>query len=164
MRTASFWALVVLIPMAIFQVMNSSKQTEGELNYTEFREQLAADNVESVTIVDGQTIEGELRGPIQSDGASVGRFRTLLPMEATQELLDELQAAGVVTSAKESGNSWITILVSMLPWILIIGLWFFFFRQMQAGGSRAFSFGKSKAKLLTGDTPKVTFRGRRGCG
>jgi len=143
--------------MAIFQVMNSSKQAEGELNYTEFREQLAADNLESVTIVDGQTIEGELRSPIQSGGASVGRFRTLLPMEATQELLDELQESGVVTSAEESGNSWITILVSMLPWILIIGLWFFFFRQMQAGGSRAFSFGKSKAKLLTGDTPEVTF-------
>src|SRR5690554_5039631 len=45
----------------------------------------------------------------------------------------------------------------MLPWILLIGIWFFFLRQMQAGGAKAFQFGKSKAKLLSADTPKVTF-------
>jgi cell division protease FtsH len=49
------------------------------------------------------------------------------------------------------------VLVSLLPWVLILGIWIFLFRQMQAGGNKAFSFGKSKAKLLSGDTPKVTF-------
>jgi cell division protease FtsH len=55
------------------------------------------------------------------------------------------------------------VFINLLPWLILIGLWLFFFRQVQAGGNRAFSFGKSKAKLLTGDTPKVTFADVAGC-
>ncbi|MFQ5746242.1 MAG: ATP-dependent zinc metalloprotease FtsH [Gemmatimonadota bacterium] len=157
MRTASFWALMALIPIAIFQVMDSSRQAAAELSYTEFRGQLEAGNIVRVTIVEGRKVDGELKSPIQRNGAAVTRFHVLLPMEATQELLDRLDAASVETTARESGANWVSYLISIVPWILIIGLWFFLFRQMQAGGSRAFSFGKSKAKLLTGDTPQVTF-------
>jgi cell division protease FtsH len=157
LRTASFWALIILIPLAIYQMMEAGRQVEKELSYSEFRGQLAADNILRVTFSETRKVEGELKTPLQERGASVTRFRTLLPMEASQELLDQLEEAGVETEAKESGANWVNYLISILPWILIIGLWFFFFRQMQAGGSRAFSFGKSRAKLLTGDTPKVTF-------
>jgi cell division protease FtsH len=157
LRTASFWALIILIPLAIYQMMEAGRQVEKELSYSEFRGQLAADNILQVTFSETRKVEGELKTPLQERGASVTRFRTLLPMEASQELLDQLEEAGVETEAKESGANWVNYLISILPWILIIGLWFFFFRQMQAGGSRAFSFGKSRAKLLTGDTPKVTF-------
>jgi len=163
LRTASFWALIVLIPIAIFQVMNSSRQAQSELIYTEFYEQLAADNIESVTIRDGMQLEGILRSPLPREGVEVLNFHTQLPGEANEELLTLLREAGVETRAEEAGNSWISLLISILPWILIIGLWLFLFRQMQAGGSRAFSFGKSKAKLLSGDTPKVTFADVAGC-
>ena len=157
MRTASFWALVILIPLAIFQVMDTSRQLERELTYTEFREQLEAENINSVTFSEGRKVEGELMTPLQMDGQPIYQFHTLLPTEASQELLDVLEAAGVEVKAEEAGTNWVGYLISVLPWILIIGLWFFFFRQMQAGGSKAFSFGKSRAKLLTGDTPQVTF-------
>ncbi len=157
LRTASFWALIVLIPLAIFQVMDTSRQLEKELTYSEFRAQVEADNVVRVTISEGVRVEGELRRPLQESGVDIDRFTTLLPTEASQDLLDRLEAKGIEVEAKEAGENWITYVISVLPWILIIGLWFFFFRQMQAGGSRAFSFGKSKAKLLSGDTPKVTF-------
>ncbi|MGW8283234.1 MAG: ATP-dependent zinc metalloprotease FtsH [Gemmatimonadota bacterium] len=157
LRTASFWALIVLIPLAIFQVMDTTRQVEKELTYSEFRAQLAADNVVRVTITEGVKVEGELRRSLQENGVDIDRFTTLLPTEASQDLLDQLEAKGVEVEAKEAAANWVNYLISILPWILIIGLWFFFFRQMQAGGSRAFSFGKSKAKLLTGDTPKVTF-------
>ena len=157
LRTASFWALVILIPLAIFQVMETSRQLERELTYTEFREQMEGDNIRSVTFTEGRKVEGELRTPMQVDGQPIDQFHTLLPTEASQELIEALEVAGVKVSAEETGANWVSYLISVLPWILIIGLWFFFFRQMQAGGSRAFSFGKSKAKLLTGDTPKVTF-------
>jgi len=110
-----------------------------------------------VTITEGIKVEGELRRPLQESGVDIDRFNTLLPTEASQDLLDRLEEKGVEVEAKEAAANWVNYLISILPWILIIGLWFFFFRQMQAGGSRAFSFGKSKAKLLTGDTPKVTF-------
>ncbi|MDP2471826.1 MAG: ATP-dependent zinc metalloprotease FtsH [Candidatus Palauibacterales bacterium] len=157
LRTASFWALVILIPLAIFQVMETSRQLQKELTYTEFREQLDGDNIKSATFTEGRKIEGELRTPMQVDGQPIDQFHTLLPTEASQDLIDQLETAGVEVKAEETGANWVSYLISVLPWILIIGLWFFFFRQMQAGGSRAFSFGKSKAKLLTGDTPHVTF-------
>ncbi|MDT8435925.1 MAG: ATP-dependent zinc metalloprotease FtsH [Gemmatimonadota bacterium] len=157
LRTASFWALIVLIPLAIFQVMDTSRRAEKELSYSEFQAFLKADNIARVTISEARKIEGEFRRPLQEQGVEIGHFRTLLPTDASQDLLDRLEEAGVEVQAKDSGANWIGVLVSILPWVLIIGLWFFFFRQMQAGGSRAFSFGKSKAKLLTGDTPKVTF-------
>jgi cell division protease FtsH len=73
------------------------------------------------------------------------------------ELLERLEAADVAITAKEQKSSFSSILIFALPWIVIIALWWFLFRQMQAGGNRAFAFGKSKAKLLTGDTPKITF-------
>ena len=157
LRTASFWALIVLIPLAIFQVMDTSRQVEKDLTYSEFRAQLEADNIVRVTITEGIKVEGELRRPLHESGVDIDQFNTLLPTEASQDLLDRLEEKGVEVEAKEAAANWVNYLVSILPWILIIGLWFFFFRQMQAGGSRAFSFGKSKAKLLTGDTPKVTF-------
>jgi cell division protease FtsH len=157
LRTASFWALIVLIPLAIFQVMDTSRQVEKDLTYSEFRAQLEADNIVRVTITEGIKVEGELRRPLQESGVDIDQFNTLLPTEASQDLLDRLEEKGVEVEAKEAAANWVNYLISILPWILIIGLWFFFFRQMQAGGSRAFSFGKSKAKLLTGDTPKVTF-------
>ena len=163
LRTASFWALLVLIPIAILQLMDSSRRQQEVLTYTEFRAQVRESNVQSVDIRDGLRLEGQLNRPLQRNESQINRFQTLLPAEISQELLDELEAQGVEIGAKPSGNNWVTLLISLLPWVLIIGLWLFVFRQMQAGGARAFSFGKSKARLLTGDTPKVTFADVAGC-
>jgi cell division protease FtsH len=69
-----------------------------------------------------------------------------------------MQARNVYIRAALPRQNWWAVLLGALPWILIIGFWFFMFRQMQVGGSKAFQFGKSKARLLTGDTPKVTFQ------
>ncbi len=163
LRTASFWALIVLIPLLIFQLMNSNREAQQELTYSEFRAQVEGGNVESVTIQEGRKLKGILRSSIEKSGAQVEKFHTLLPFEADKALLDELEEAGVQSQGEGPGNNWVGLLVGVLPWLLIIGLWVFLFRQMQSGGSRAFSFGKSKAKLLTGDTPKVTFADVAGC-
>jgi len=163
LRTVSFWLLMILIPLAILQFMSGARQEEQEFSYTEFVAQLRAENIQEVTIREGLKVEGALKRPVQSEGTEMTHFRTLLPAEATQELLDEMGALGVEITAEEAANNWVNLLISVLPWVLIIGLWFFFFRQMQAGGSRAFSFGKSKARLLTGDTPQVTFADVAGC-
>jgi cell division protease FtsH len=157
LRTASFWALIVLIPLLIFQLMNSSREAQQELSYSEFRAQVTGENVESITIQEGRKLEGVLRSSIEKNGVQITLFHTLLPFEADKALVDELEEAGVKTEGEGPGNNWVGLLVGILPWLLIIGLWVFLFRQMQSGGSRAFTFGKSKAKLLTGDTPNVTF-------
>jgi cell division protease FtsH len=67
------------------------------------------------------------------------------------------RGGGVPITGAEARQNWWIIMIQALPWLLIIGFWIFMLRQMQAGGSKAFQFGKSKARLLTGDTPKVTF-------
>jgi cell division protease FtsH len=72
-------------------------------------------------------------------------------------LLERIEAQGIPIQAREPKTPFGTVFINLLPWIILIGLWLFFFRQVQSGGNRAFSFGKSKAKLLTGDTPKTTF-------
>jgi cell division protease FtsH len=74
-----------------------------------------------------------------------------------------LHDAGVPVSAKKVGSGLFTVFISLLPWLVLIGFWLFMFRQVQAGSGRAFAFGKSKAKLLTGDTPKLTFADVAGC-
>ena len=163
LRTASFWALLVLIPVAILQLMDSGRRQQGMLDYTDFRAELASGNVRSVEIREGVKLEGELKRAIRREEVEIEHFQTLLPTELSEELDTELRAANVRIRARPAGNNWISILISLLPWVLIIGLWLFVFRQMQAGGSRAFSFGKSKARLLSGDTPKVTFSDVAGC-
>ena len=81
----------------------------------------------------------------------------LLPVANSEAFIKRLEDAGVPILAKEPKGGITAIIIAALPWIVILGLWFFLLRQLQAGGSRAFAFGKSKAKLLAGDTPKITF-------
>ncbi|MEJ2336367.1 MAG: ATP-dependent metallopeptidase FtsH/Yme1/Tma family protein, partial [Gemmatimonadales bacterium] len=87
LRTASFWALIVLSPLLIFQLMNSNREAQQELTYSEFRAQVAGGNVESVTIQEGRKLEGVLRSSIEKDGVQVEKFHTLLPFEADKALV-----------------------------------------------------------------------------
>ena len=157
-RTASFWILILVTALLITQVFNPRQQEQAELTYTpEFVQQLDAGNIDSLTVIDGKRLEGTFRQPITVDGRPVEEFWTLLPIRDSEEILARLQESNVpIRGADPKQNLWIMVL-QFLPWLLIIGLWIFMLRGMQAGGSKAFQFGKSKARLLTGDTPKVTF-------
>src|SRR5438093_11110905 len=95
--------------------------------------------------------------------STVCRFNVLLPFEADDKWVEALSTKGVDVRARESGQSFGVVLLTFLPYLLIFGLVIFMLRQMQQGGNRAFAFGKSKAKLLAGDTPKVTFADVAGC-
>ena len=81
----------------------------------------------------------------------------MYPVENSDSEVEKLLTYGVEVDAQESRANFTTLLIGFLPWLIIIGFWIFLFRQMQSGGNKAFSFGKSKAKLLSGDTPKITF-------
>ncbi|HEX6590085.1 MAG TPA: ATP-dependent zinc metalloprotease FtsH [Longimicrobiales bacterium] len=156
-RTLSFWILVILVPFTIMQLAIGEKEQLFELSYTQFRNQLRANNIESVTIIEGKRVEGDLRRAVNQDGQRIENFHSLLPIEDSEEMLAELEAQGVAITAEEPKTNWWAILFQMWPLLLLVAFWVFMLRQMQGGGSRAFQFGKSKAKLLAGDTPKVTF-------
>ncbi|HSL68650.1 MAG TPA: ATP-dependent zinc metalloprotease FtsH [Longimicrobiales bacterium] len=149
-----------LIPLLIYQVAGPRKGREvSPLPYSVFRAQLRDNNVEHVTIIDGKQVEGSLRTPIAGQNSRrIKDFKTLLPFKDNADaVLAELEARNINIDVALPRQNWWALLLGALPWILIFGFWIFMLRQMQVGGSKAFQFGKSKAKLLSGDTPKVTF-------
>ena len=163
LRSLSFWALLIVGAVALLQFAQNRRQ-EPDISYTQFTEQLEAGNVDSVEITERQQIKGYLkRGVPSKTGRQYDQFTTLLPFESSDSWVATLREKGVKVRAREEKQSFGVFLFSFLPYLFILGLIIFMLRQMQQGGNRAFAFGKSKAKLLSGDTPKVTFADVAGC-
>jgi cell division protease FtsH len=156
-KNLALWLLVGLLALTLYNTMNRQKNPTQDFSYTAFLTQLDAGNIAQVTVFDGKRLEGDFRAPVLQDSRSAKSFIVLLPFTTNEQLQARLEAAGVTIEAKESKGGFMSLLVNLAPMLLLIALWVFLFRQMQSGGNRAFSFGKSKAKLLTGDTPKLTF-------
>ena len=156
-RNLALWALVALLGLALYQFVDQKRTTTAEIDYTTLNRQLESANIARVEIIVGKFLKGEFRVAVPTDTVTVKNFTSLLPVANSEEFMKRLEAAVPVIVAREPKIGFPIILMQALPWIVIIGLWFFILRQMQAGGNRAFSFGKSKAKLVAGDTPKITF-------
>ena len=156
-KTLSFWLLIILIPIAFFRLSGGAGTSPTEIDYTQYSQELDRGNISKVNIQDGKVITGELKSKIHVGEKDIGKFTVRLPVANDSKEVERLRDNHVVIQAEDAKPSFGGYLVMWLPYILIFGFWLFLFRQMQAGGAKAFSFGKSKAKLLTGDTPKVTF-------
>src|SRR5689334_19531998 len=156
-KTLSFWVFILLIPVVLIQLAGPRSEATTEINYTEYKTQLAANNIKDVTVSAGKNITGGFRQATVINGKTAKRFSLQLPVANSQSEIDQLTARGVTITGTDAKPNLLSVVVSFLPWLLLIGFYLFLFRQMQSGGAKAFSFGKSKAKLLTGDTPKVTF-------
>jgi len=150
-RNFAIWIVILVLLLGLFQVFNTSTQTAsvGKRTYSEFVAEVDAGNVNSVVITDNT-----LRGTLKNGGT----FETSLPQGV--DVVSRLEARGVDIEARaaESSPFWTILLSSWLPFIVIIAVWFFFIRQMQGGGKGgAMGFGKSRAKLLTEASGKITF-------
>ncbi|MCD7060446.1 ATP-dependent zinc metalloprotease FtsH [Pelagibacterium xiamenense] len=150
-RNFAIWLVILFMLMGLFQVFQSSTRSvaTAERTYSQFVEDVDQGRVAEVTIVDN-TVTGRL-----SDGT---RFETTIPQGA--DIVDRMESQGVEITAREPESSpfWSILLSSWLPFIVIIAVWFFFIRQMQGGGrGGAMGFGKSRAKMLTEASGKVTF-------
>src|SRR3954463_16438990 len=156
-KTLSFWVFILLIPVVLIQLAGPRSEATTEVNYTEYKTQLAKDNIKDVTVSAGKNITGTFRQPTVVGQKTAKRFSLQLPVANSQAEIDQLTTRGVTITGTDAKPNLLSVVVSFLPWLLLIGFYLFLFRQMQSGGAKAFSFGKSKAKLLTGDTPKVTF-------
>src|SRR5213080_2206933 len=163
LRTLSFWALLIVGSIALVQFASSRRQEAVEISYTQFTEQLDAANVAAVEITERQQIKGDVQHAVTVGRRTAEHFTTLLPFESRAEWVQTLRDKGVDVRAREEKQSFGVFLFSFLPYLFILGLIIFMLRQMQQGGNRAFAFGKSKAKLLAGDTPKITFADVAGC-
>ena len=146
-----FWVVMVVTALLIWAVVRSSTgEHVGNYTFTQFVNQVDGGNVQEVTIA-GTDVTGVLK----KDGA---KFKTTIPSNYPDVYKDLLSKDVKVTVKSESGSSWMTWLANGLPLILLIGLWIFFMRQMQSGGNKALSFGKSRARLLSTQHKKITFK------
>ncbi|KAB2955997.1 MAG: ATP-dependent metallopeptidase FtsH/Yme1/Tma family protein, partial [Thermoanaerobaculia bacterium] len=155
-RTLLLWMVIFVAVILLWNTIQTGRTAQHELTYNEFTEQVAKGLVEKVTITE-QSVSGVFRrGGQYAEGEP---FRVELPFVPDSALTEKLMAARVQVEAKQAKESpLIAILIGWAPVLLLIGLWIFFMRQMQAGGNKALSFGKSKAKLLSASGKKVTFK------
>jgi cell division protease FtsH len=156
-KTLAFWVLLIVIPVAFLQFSSARGDAAPTISYTAYDRELQRGNVSKVTIVAGAEMTGEFVNKVTIGGRDAKRFAVQLPVSNSDEELKRLREKGVEIDAKRAGTGIGTVLINVLPWVVIIAAWLFLLRNMQASGNKAFSFGKSKAKLLAGDTPKVTF-------
>ena len=160
-KTMIFWAVFLLLVFFVFKYISSPRNDRVQIKYTEMLEQLKRGNVEEVVFVDRE-VRGKLKSKIipedlkgKTDG--ITNFTALIPF-SDPDLVTKFDAAGVKISAEKSEDAWWNLLITTGPFLLIIVVWIFIMRQMQGGGPKSlFSFGKSRAKLLSEDRPKVTF-------
>jgi cell division protease FtsH len=156
-RTASFWILLILLPLLLVNLFWSQDEAYVTLTTTEFNAEWQGGNVHSVKITDGVKVEGEFRTPITRDEQEFREFRTELPSEVSEARVEAFEAQGISVTAEWDEPAWWTSLIMVLPWIIFIIVMIWILRSMQGGGNKAFQFGRSKAKLISPDTPKVTF-------
>ena len=151
-KTIVFWLVIILSGVLLWQVVKagSNSAKEREINFSEFESQVDQGNVTEVTII-GQ----EVRGKFKNDKAS---FHTTVPPNYP-DMYKTLHDKGVNMTIKDAqGGGWPTWLLNLAPFILLGALWFIMIRQMQTGGNKALSFGKSRARLLSMQQKKVTFK------
>jgi cell division protease FtsH len=143
-----FWAIIIIVMVLLFNLFNKPRQTVAEKNYSDF-----ISSVENNKVLE---VEAKGRNIVWRDSEGK-RYKTYAPEDP--EMIKLLREKRVVIDAKreEEAPFWQSILISWFPMILLIGVWIFFMRQVQMGGGKALSFGKSKAKILTKDHHRVTF-------
>ena len=168
-KTAGFWVLILLVVFLVYSTISSSHQVVHELTQNIFLEQVTMGNIRTVTKTN-LDLNGELNEKTTltvKDGTEqvVDRFYIRLWSDepGLSQLIMDNNPGVVLTGERAKTNWWQHFLMYYLPFLLILLLWLFFLRQMQGGGNKAFSFGKSKAKLFNMDEPEVTFEDVAGC-
>ncbi len=152
-KNMALWLVILLLIVLLVSMLRQKEQAPAEMSFTAFLERVEKGEVISVTIDEGR-IEGSLIGEPDN------RFVTNAPPNAvTYEFVQALDANDVEVAAEPKRESpvWQQMLIMWFPFLLLIGLWVFFVRQMQSGGGKAMSFGKSRARLLNESHNRVTF-------
>jgi cell division protease FtsH len=152
-KSVVLWVVLIVAALVLWQMvkMGGTAAKEQEINFSQFMTQAVNGNVNSVTIT-GNDVHGEVKTP---KGES---FHTIIPTNYP-DLYKTLQDKGVSVNIKQpSDTTWVNLLINGVPILLIFALFIFMMRQMQTGGNKALSFGKSRARLLSTQQKKVTFK------
>jgi cell division protease FtsH len=156
-RTILFWLLMILLAVVLWKMASTGGQSahEDEPNYTNFLAKVQSGSVKDVTIYlapNSAELQGEYRDATKFKGVTIAN--TAIP-----DVTKSLQDHNVLYNYKEVKTAdWLSFLVNFAPLILLVLFWVFMMKQMQAGGNKALSFGKSRARLLTAQQKKATFK------
>ena len=147
-KNLALWIVITLMMIMLYNLFNQQHMAETNISYTEFLAMVDNERVSEVVIQGQQLFVTDVNQT---------RFKIYAPQDS--DLIKILREKGVSINAKpESDSPWyMSILVSWFPMIVLIGVWIFFMRQMQSGGGKAMSFGKSRARLQSDQSKKVTF-------
>jgi len=161
-KSMIFWVTLALIALMIYSMYSGMSSDTAEITYSEFVEEIEAENVSEVSFKQTE-VEGTLTQPKTFSSTestkSFSKFKTRIPFpDVNYQLIERLEKSGAKIVAEVESN-YVSYFLSILPWVVLVFIWLFFLRQMQgaSGPKGLFSFGKSKAKLLTDERPKVTF-------
>jgi len=155
LKSLLFWMVLIVVGVLIWNFSTTFQRSEAAMPFSAFLTHVDNKEVQAVTIT-GNEITGSLSTSANGDGNT--KFRTYAPTQY-EGLANKLAEKGVVITAKpETTSPWATLLYSWAPILLMIGFWLFIMRQMQSGGNKALSFGKSRAKLSSSSQKKVTFK------
>jgi len=148
------WVAIIGAVLLFYKFLSANRPDQAEISFTRMMEDIEAGRVSKVTIT-GSEIVGEYNQPTPDGQAK--QFVTYAP--AYDDLVKDLRRYNVAIEAKKPREStYLVTLLSWLPMLALIGIWIFFMRQMQSGGNKALSFGKSKARLSSSQAKKVTFK------
>ena len=159
LKTAAVYIVIVLLAMTFIRFGSPTTTEQVEIadikNYTQLMENAEAGDLVSVEITtyeNTQTVDGKLADGKEFTGV-------VIPKENAAQILAAFQEAGVIVDQKETPvpSPWISLLSTLLPLLLMLGLFFFIMQQSQGGGSKVMQFGKSKARVIMDDKNKVTF-------
>lgn len=147
-KNLALWIVITMMMVMLYNLFNQQHVTETSISYTEFLSMVEEERVQKV-VIQGQELT--------VTDASQNRFKVFAPQDA--DLIKLLRSRGVIISAKPPSESpwYMSVLVSWFPMIILIAVWIFFMRQMQSGGGKALSFGKSRARLMSDQSARVTF-------
>ncbi len=150
-KTIVVWVVILLSIVVLYEVIKSGgANKETEINFSRFMNEVDQGNVKTV-IIAGSEVHGQFRNENSS-------FRTVVPTDYP-DMIKILREKGVDTTVKDmSSGNWQSYVMFFGPLLLLGGFWFFMIRQMQTGGNKALSFGKSRARLLSMQQKKVTFK------
>ncbi|MCH7747713.1 MAG: ATP-dependent metallopeptidase FtsH/Yme1/Tma family protein, partial [Acidobacteria bacterium] len=148
-RSLLFWMVLVVVVVLIWNLSSQFRTGDNAVDFSEFIRWVDTGQVDRVELTGNEIVGTSTSGE---------RFRTYAPPQY-EGLANKLIDQNVVVLAREAvASPWVTLLYSWAPILLIIGFWVFFMRQVQSGGNKALSFGKSRAKLSSSAQKKVTFK------
>jgi cell division protease FtsH len=147
-KNLALWIVITLMMIMLYQLFTQQQYPESQISYSQFLGMVEDERITEVLIQGQELTAADTQGQ---------RFKVFAPQD--KDLISILRSKNVMISAKpKAENPWyMSVLMSWFPMLILIGVWIFFMRQMQSGGGKALSFGKSRARLMSDQQERVTF-------